>query len=265
MAAAHSKNSGPEKIVNELFKQARELGAVPSDEALRTSDDLDKAKSFSGGGYKLGDSFQTRSEYVYGEQQLGHAHDVQIVLKLWKNGFSLDDGELRSYTDPRNSQFLESIKRGEIPLELQRLVHHGQVNLDMEDHQDQEYIKPKLKCKAFSGEGQKLGSLTPEIVSTPSSPEEEHKPFLNAEVMVDEFVPTTKILIRLADGSRLIQRFNLTHRIMDIRQFIIESRPEFATEDFVLVTTFPNLELIDENQTIQEADLLNTVVLQRLK
>nr|XP_033789841.1 UBX domain-containing protein 2B isoform X2 [Geotrypetes seraphini] len=219
MAAAHSKNSGPEKIVNELFKQARELGAVPSDEALRTSDDLDKAKSFSGGGYKLGDSFQTRSEYVYGEQQLGHAHDVQIVLKLWKNGFSLDDGELRSYTDPRNSQFLESIKRG----------------------------------------------LTPEIVSTPSSPEEEHKPFLNAEVMVDEFVPTTKILIRLADGSRLIQRFNLTHRIMDIRQFIIESRPEFATEDFVLVTTFPNLELIDENQTIQEADLLNTVVLQRLK
>ncbi|KAL6033539.1 hypothetical protein STEG23_027413 [Scotinomys teguina] len=47
----------------------------------------------------------------------------------------------------------------EIPLELQRLVHGSQVNLDMEDHQDQEYIKPRLRFKAFSGEGQKLGSL----------------------------------------------------------------------------------------------------------
>ncbi|XP_029447198.1 UBX domain-containing protein 2B isoform X6 [Rhinatrema bivittatum] len=216
---AHSKKNDPGKIVNELFKQARELGAVPLDEALRYSDDMNKAKSFSGGGYKLGDSSQSRSEYIYGEHHLEFTQDVQIVLKLWRNGFSLDDGELRSYTDPRNTQFLESIKKG----------------------------------------------LTPEIVSTPSSPEEEHKSFLNAEVVVDELVPTTKIQIRLADGSRLIQRFNLTHRIMDVRHFIIDSRPEFATEDFALVTTFPNIELSDENQTIQEADLLNTVLLQRLK
>lgn len=52
--------------------------------------------------------------------------------------------------------FFPLFKR-EIPLELQRLVHGGQVNLDMEDHQDQEYIKPRLRFKAFSGEGQKLG------------------------------------------------------------------------------------------------------------
>lgn len=55
-------------------------------------------------------------------------------------------------------------------------------------------------------------SLTPEIVSTPSSPEEEEKSLLNAVVLIDDSVPTTKIQIRLADGSRLIQRFNSTHR-----------------------------------------------------
>ncbi|NWH60375.1 UBX2B protein, partial [Geococcyx californianus] len=190
---------------------------------------------------------------------------VQILLKLWRNGFSLDDGELRSYSDPTNAQFLESVKRGEIPLELQRLVHGGQVNLDMEDHQEQEYVKPRLRFKAFSGEGQKLGSLTPEIVSTPSSPEEEDKSFLNAPVVIDDSRPATKIQIRLADGSRLIQRFNQTHRIKDIRDFIIQSRPAFATTDFVLVTTFPNKELTDENLTLQEADILNTVILQQLK
>ncbi|XP_029418239.1 UBX domain-containing protein 2B isoform X4 [Nannospalax galili] len=195
------------KIVNELFKEAKEHGAVPLNEAARSSSD-DKAKSFTGGGYRLGNSFCKRSEYIYGENQL---QDVQILLKLWSNGFSLDDGELRPYSDPTNAQFLESVKRGEIPPELQRLVHGGQVNLDMEDHQDQEYIKPRLRFKAFSGEGQKLG------------------------------------------------------RIRDVRDFIIQSRPEFATIDFILVTSFPNKELTDESLTLQEADILNTVILQQLK
>ncbi|NXU66202.1 UBX2B protein, partial [Horornis vulcanius] len=132
-------SNNPSKIVAELFKEAKEHGAVPLDEASRASGDFSKAKV-------------KHSEYIYGENQ-----DVQILLKLWRNGFSLDDGELRSYSDPTNAQFLESVKRGEIPLELQRLVHGGQVNLDMEDHQEQEYVKPRLRFKAFSGEGQKLG------------------------------------------------------------------------------------------------------------
>ncbi|XP_051467528.1 UBX domain-containing protein 2B isoform X1 [Apus apus] len=294
-------SNNPSKIVAELFKEAKEHGAVPLDEASRASGDFSKAKSFSGGGYRLGDSSQKHSEYIYGENQdsvfigevlqpsdhlrgpsldsLQQLHvlpvlgapeldtilQVQILLKLWRNGFSLDDGELRSYSDPTNAQFLESVKRGEIPVELQRLVHGGQVNLDMEDHQEQEYVKPRLRFKAFSGEGQKLGSLTPEIVSTPSSPEEEEKSILNAPVLIDDSMPATKIQIRLADGSRLIQRFNQTHRIKDIRDFIIQSRPEFATSDFVLVTTFPNKELTDESLTLQEADILNTVILQQLK
>uniref|UniRef100_A0A8D0GIW7 UBX domain-containing protein 2B n=1 Tax=Sphenodon punctatus TaxID=8508 RepID=A0A8D0GIW7_SPHPU len=234
-----------------------------SDDPTATMASKPRFQSFSGGGYKLGDSSLKRSEYIYGENPYGQ--DVQILLKLWRNGFSLDDGELRSYTDPTNAEFLESVKRGEIPVELQRLVHSGQVNLDMEDHQEQEYVKPRLKFKAFSGEGQKLGSLTPEIVSTPSSPEEEEKSILNAAALVDNSVPTTKIQIRLADGSRLIQRFNRTHRIKDIRDSIIQYRPAFATADFVLVTTFPNKELTDENLTLQEADILNTVILQQLK
>ncbi|XP_030302182.1 UBX domain-containing protein 2B isoform X2 [Calypte anna] len=207
-------SNNPSRIVAELFKEAKEHGAVPLDEASRTSGDFSKAKSFSGGGYRLGDSSQKHSEYIYGENQ-----DVQILLKLWRNGFSLDDGELRSYSDPTNAQFLESVKRG----------------------------------------------LTPEIVSTPSSPEEEEKSILNAPVLIDDSMPATKIQIRLADGSRLIQRFNQTHRIKDIRDFIIQSRPEFGTSDFVLVTTFPNKELTDESLTLREADILNTVILQQLK
>ena len=37
---------------------------------------------------------------------------VDVVLKLWRNGFSIDDGNLRDYNDGDNRQFLDSIKRG---------------------------------------------------------------------------------------------------------------------------------------------------------
>ena len=60
----------------------------------------------------------------------------------------------------------------------------------MENGQDQEYLKPRIRFKAFCGERQTFGSLTPEIVSTPSSPEEEEKSILNAVVLIDDSGPT---------------------------------------------------------------------------
>lgn len=35
-----------------------------------------------------------------------------VTLKMWKNGFSVDDGPLREYGDPDNKDFLESIRKG---------------------------------------------------------------------------------------------------------------------------------------------------------
>ena len=35
-----------------------------------------------------------------------------VVLKLWKTGFSLDEGPMRDYQNPANKEFLEYIKRG---------------------------------------------------------------------------------------------------------------------------------------------------------
>jgi len=47
----------------------------------------------------------------------------------------------------------------EIPLELRQRFRGGQVNLDMEDHRDEDFSKPKHAFRAFTGEGQKLGRL----------------------------------------------------------------------------------------------------------
>ena len=45
----------------------------------------------------------------------------------------------------------------EVPQELLSLAKGGEVNLNMEDHRHEDYVKPKVTMKAFSGEGHKLG------------------------------------------------------------------------------------------------------------
>ncbi|EAW86809.1 hCG1787556, isoform CRA_b [Homo sapiens] len=77
------------KIVNELFKEAREHGAVPLNEATRASGD-DKSKSFTGGGYRLGSSFCKRSEYIYGENQL---QDDEYLSSVAKKSMGADEGK----------------------------------------------------------------------------------------------------------------------------------------------------------------------------
>ena len=45
----------------------------------------------------------------------------------------------------------------EVPNELIRAAKGGEVNLNMEDHRTENYVKPKVSLKAFSGEGHTLG------------------------------------------------------------------------------------------------------------
>lgn len=43
------------------------------------------------------------------------------------------------------------------------------------------------------------------------------------------------------------------------------ARPQFASANFALMTTFPNRELTDETQTLATANLLNAVLVQKSK
>uniref|UniRef100_A0A8I6GA62 NSFL1 cofactor p47 n=4 Tax=Rattus norvegicus TaxID=10116 RepID=A0A8I6GA62_RAT len=259
------RKKSPNELVDDLFKGAKEHGAVAVERVTKSPGETSKPRPFAGGGYRLGAAPEEESAYVAGERRRHSGQDVHVVLKLWKTGFSLDNGDLRSYQDPSNAQFLESIRRGEVPAELRRLAHGGQVNLDMEDHRDEDFVKPKGAFKAFTGEGQKLGSTAPQVLNTSSPAQQaENEAKASSSILINEAEPTTNIQIRLADGGRLVQKFNHSHRISDIRLFIVDARPAMAATSFVLMTTFPNKELADENQTLKEANLLNAVIVQRL-
>ncbi|MGH0179892.1 UNVERIFIED_CONTAM: hypothetical protein FKN15_002774 [Acipenser sinensis] len=141
------KKKSSNEVVEDLFKGAKEHGAVPVDKASKGPGESSKGRVFGGGGYRLGATPEEQSAYVTAQKRSTEpAQDVHVVLKLWKSGFSLDDGE-----------------------------------------------------------------------------------------------------------------------VSDVRQFILGARPSMAAAEFVLMTTFPNKELADESQTLKDANLLNAVIVQRLK
>jgi UBX domain-containing protein 1 len=39
---------------------------------------------------------------------------------LYSNGFTIEDGPLRSYTDPANEKFMKDLKAGYIPDEIRK-------------------------------------------------------------------------------------------------------------------------------------------------
>ncbi|KAK2141272.1 hypothetical protein LSH36_1130g00002 [Paralvinella palmiformis] len=213
------KKKDADKLVQDMFKAARQHGAEEVG-AGTSSESHSNIPVFRGTAYRLGDS-EDSSTVVPGFSTNSQPKQVEKVLKLWKDGFSIDDGPLRGYGEPENEQFLNSIKKGEIPKELLDNARGGEVNLSMEDHRNEDYIKPKTATKAFSGTGIRLG--------------------------------------------RLVTKFNHFHTIADVRNYINLCRPQYITASYILMTTFPNKELTDDTQTLEDAKLLNAVLVQRIK
>nr|XP_006822016.1 PREDICTED: NSFL1 cofactor p47-like [Saccoglossus kowalevskii] len=261
-----AKKKKASKIVEEMFQSAKEHGAQEVSAATPVPSGSSAGASFGGAGYRLGDTEGGDVRPVPGtsRSKQDQPKDMHVVLKLWKNGFTVNDTELRAFSDPKNAEFLNSVTKGEIPKELHNKAKGGEVNLDMEDHRDEEYVPAKQALKPFTGEGFKLGNPTPKVVtqSTPSVPAN----VLNTNpIEVDKNKPITQLQLRLADGSRLSGQFNNTHTVGDIRRFIIYSRPQYSSTVFVLQTTFPNRELTDDSKTLIEADVWNSLIVQRLK
>ncbi|XP_043278617.1 NSFL1 cofactor p47 isoform X2 [Venturia canescens] len=288
--AGGSKHSGqqvlgPSKkkdIINEMFKSCQGQ-AIAVSEDRPAGQHRNRPNTFGGTGYKLGQT-NSDTEVVSGESSSTRSPGSEsgtggsglrrntagvIMLKLWRDGFTINDREIRSYSEPENREFLAAIKRGEIPQEIREEVQGAEVRLDMEDHRHEEYVPSKPKVKAFTGRGHKLGSPSPATVgmTMPTDPADQAANESQARSMlnVDSSRPVTSIQIRLADGNNIRQEFNTSHTVGDVRRFITTMRPQYSLQEFTLLTTYPSRELASEEETIEHAGLQNSAIMQRLK
>lgn len=188
---------------------------------------------------------------------------VDVNIKLWKNGFTVND-DFRSYSDGASQQFLNSIKKGELPSELQGVFDKDEVDVKVEDKKNEVCMSTKPVFQPFSGQGHRLGSATPRIVSKAKSIEVDNKSTLSA-VSLNDLEPITRIQIWLANGERTVQRFNISHRVSHIKDFIEKYQGTQRSPPFALATALPFLRFLDETLTLEEADLQNAVIIQRLQ
>uniref|UniRef100_A0A182N810 Uncharacterized protein n=1 Tax=Anopheles dirus TaxID=7168 RepID=A0A182N810_9DIPT len=263
--------------VSEIFRSAQQGNLEtfePSDESGGSSWSLQ-----AGTGYRLGCTENDHQEVA--SARAPRTPNLEVVtLTLWRQGFVVNDGEIRLYEDPSNREFFESIIRGEIPEEL-RVKGHAVYRVDLKDNRHEDYVKHGKPFKAFGGSGQTLGSPVPPMATASSSSSSsnnsgsssgsgatgnnaENEKRASEELALDSNQPTTMLQIRLADGSRLSARFNQTHTVDNVRRYIVNARPQYATQNFALMTTYPSKELNDGAKTLKDAGLLNAAIMQRM-
>lgn len=183
---------------------------------------------------------------------------VHRELHLWRDGFSVDDGQLYRYDDPANARTLEMINAGHAPLHILNVQQGQEVDVVVHPHKDEDYVRPKKKYVPFSGSGQRLGSPTPgaSVAAPPPAPATASGTAASSAstgpptVDIDSSVPTVSLQIRLGDGTRLSSRFNTTHTIGDVYNFVDRATPAASQRPYALMTTFPSKELTDRSQAL---------------
>jgi UBX domain-containing protein 1 len=257
--------------VQGLFEKARQAGAeqgseddlLPEHQSGRSgfSAFTGSARSLSGAAESRQHGDNSAPQQQQQQQQQERVHNIVF----YRNGFVVDDGELRSLSDPANADFLESLKKGQYPRELVPSdPNHPPVRVNLM-RKDEEYTAPEQpKYKAFQGQARTLAS---DVGASSSS--DQSRPSMSGakqndsgEWHVDESQHVVKVQLRLTDGSRLIGRFNATHTVADIYRFIRTVRPDRNPQALQLYG-MPPKPLDDLAQTVIDAGAAGGVVMER--
>lgn len=263
-------------VISDMFQTAQKYASTSAPSSSGASSAHESgASNFFGTGYKLGQT-ENDTEVIPSRSSTSKrsSNQEEVVLKVWKEGFTINDGELHSINEPENREFLLLVARGEeIPpllLKEANVSSEDELHVSVEDHRYEEYVPTKPKKKVFGGSGNLLGSPVPEVVGNEAFKEASpdngvaNEAAARAEIPLTPDSPTTSLQIRLVDGTRLIATFNHSHTIGDIRRYIITARSSFASRPFKLQSSYPPKTLDNEDQTLSDAGLLNTVIFQRI-
>jgi len=258
---AQPSAGGARNQVRDILRRAEE-GARSYAEREAT-----RSGPFRGTGHTLG-SDEAESSYI-ADPSASSGQEQETAIRnitFWRDGFTIEDGPLRRYDDETSSELLAQINSGHAPPSVLNVTLGQPVELRVSRRVNEDYVPPPPG--PFAGQGHRLGSPVPESIrpSAPqtSAPQPPASVATSNSFEVDLTAPMTSIQIRLADGTRLVCRVNLTHTVGDIRRFINASRPGNASLSYIIQTTLPVKALDDEAQTIEAAGLKNSVVVQRL-
>ncbi|KAJ3556453.1 hypothetical protein NPX13_g10132 [Xylaria arbuscula] len=253
----------PRRIVKDLLSKAKSNARRPEASA---PPEASSSSRFRGSGQTLGGEGAESRVIPDPRASSSRARPPGVEtqereLHIWRDGFSIDDGELHRFDDPANTEDLRMIQSGRAPLHLMNVRYDDPVDVKLKQHDENWRQLPK-KYKPFGGEGRRLGSPVPgESAATPSASSTTGTSNLRTvesssanapSSSVDESQPTITIRIQMPDGTRLPARFNTSQTVDDIYDFISRASPELREGGWVLATTFPNKDHTDKSLVIGE-------------
>jgi len=214
------------------------------------------ASRFSGTGQTLGGEDAPSQSIPDPNARAPEPEHVTRTLHIWEEGFSIEDGELRRFDDPRHARDLQMIQNGRAPLHLMGVRPDQPVDVQLVQHNEKFRPPPKV-YKPFGGSGHRLGSEVPGESSITTQPVTQPAPVHTSsmesrpEPNVDSTQPTVTLRVQLADGTRMPARFNTTNTIGDVYAFIERASPGL-TRSWVLATTFPNKDHTDQSLKLED-------------
>ncbi|XP_073988769.1 NSFL1 cofactor p47-like isoform X1 [Rhodnius prolixus] len=241
-------------IIMDMFHTARSSFFSVGDPTVNET-------TFQGHGHRLG---RTGEDGQVIESENNAQNLVDMVLRVWSNGFTVDEGQLRNLENPGDREFLNLITTGQVPPEIAP-SNGSAVRLKVEDHRFETFKNHPRKQVPFSGQGHILGTTIdpPETSNKDNETTTENEEFLT--VPIDKNLPVTTVQLRLSNGRTVKVKLNHNHTIGELRTYITTLGPQYSTGNFRLLTSFPSKELNDNNITVEQAGILNSSLLLRVK
>lgn len=255
--------SDPQNLVQDLLRKA-EAGQGHPDRMNEDSSSEPAKPKFTGTGYQLGSSEQpSRVVGQSSSNQRQRLEKANREITFWKDGFQVGDGKLFRYDDPANATYLAELNSGRAPLSLLNVEYGQDVDVNVIKKLDEEYKPPKRKIGGFHGTGQRLGSPVSTDYKPPSNTQQqqEPEPKTETEKPKDEGAGDTQVQIRLADGRRVVRRVESSGPVQQLYDYVASETS--SSKPFILSHAFPVKPIEDKSQSIKEAGLVNSVVVQR--
>ncbi|CAF1213419.1 unnamed protein product [Rotaria sordida] len=276
------KKKDNDKQVTDLFEAARKQGATEVDDnKFNSSSHTKTEKPFAGVGYSLGDDNtlpHTQGQSSSSSSEAASSNQAEdLPIRFYSNGFTVGDSELRKFED--NREFIDHLKRGEVPPELRNLNNRGrQVEVRLEDHHSEEYKRVAPTFKPFGGSGNTVGFSGPGQIPLKSSTASSVNTTLNSldgnnlEKLAEKYLKTsssssTTIRLRLPDISMPICiKIDLNRTLADIRKFLTENVQSLQSNTFEFMEPpSTKIKRDDEKRKISDTKLSNsTLVVRRI-
>lgn len=243
-------------LVDQILSKARQ---GPPPEELDSAEP-EHASQFHGRGFKLGSEAEPGEEIVEDEDDDGEAslERVKRLLIFWRNGFSVENGEFYSFSDPENQGYLRAINMGRAPVGLLNVRPNQMVDVQIEQRPNEDFIPEK---PVFSGEGQRLGiPVSTSHQATPQPEENVASTSAQPTTLPSEDEGDTQVQVRLANGTAHRRSFQSDGPVQQLYDFA----DTFSNgRRYILQLPFPRKDLNDHTQSLKDAGVAGAAIVQR--